>query len=72
MLAVIQANIDAPGLFRTRGSSAVVKRLRKALEDEQGIPEGTDVYAVSQCLLQWLYELQGKVDQSTNYPVGIP
>lgn len=57
MISVLHRAIDLPGLFRRRGSREELSVLRDALEAEQDIPAGTQVYTVAHCLLQWLYEL---------------
>lgn len=57
MISVLHRSIDVPGLFRYRGSQEELAILRDALEAEEDIPAGTQVYTVAHCLLQWLYEL---------------
>ena len=47
------------GLFRRHGSMYELAALRQALEAGKDVPEHTDPHIAVQCLLQWLYDLEG-------------
>jgi hypothetical protein len=48
------------GLLRLKGAKESLQSLKKALENGDDIPTGTDVHTVAQCLFQLLYSLPRK------------